>query len=334
MSTLRGICSGSLLTLMMLCTTFCATQETIRVPSRAASEPQSIQSRKHAAGAANAPKNCWLLPTRDKCMRFGEDVSDKAKNDRINTFFGMANSYSFFNQIKSIYNGASSSATVSANMASLNFSNGMQVTAGTNIQAGSSSPNPVTSGTTPTLSANSAGQATQNMLYGGTVAGAVVYPLIATGVSNLGKVGGFGTLIDFIAKEGIDVQNFKSGTSTSVTNPPSHSSAQVEGYLQFNSINLAAGTSDYGGSVFLGGSYGYSYTSHRYARDYGFGNDVNNGIGQISAGVLISGVAKIAVSRAFGPSQTFIDSTSMALTKVNNFKSWSFGISYQSPPPK
>jgi hypothetical protein len=323
---IRG-CSGLLLIFFLFLAMLCHAQQTIGVPSRAASEPRSLEKRSLAA-VGNPPKHCWLAPTRGVCMEYGGD-----KNANINTFFGTAGNYSFFNQVKSIYNGASSSATVSANLASLNFSNGMQVIAGTNVQAGSSGPNTVSSGTVPTLSATSAGQATQNMLYGGTVFGAVVYPLVATGVSNLGSAGGFGTLIDFIGKEGIDVQNFKSGTSVNVTSPPFHSSAQIEGYLQYNSVNLAAGTSNYAGSIFVGGSYGYSYTSHGYARDYGFGNNVNNGIGQISAGILISGVAKIAVSRAFGPSQTFIDSTTMALTKVNNFKAWSFAISYQSPPP-
>jgi hypothetical protein len=48
-------------------------------------------------------------------------------------------------------------------------------------------------------------------------------------------------------------------------------------------------------------------------------------------------VAKISLSRAFGPSQTYMDSTSMIQTKVNNFKAWSFGITYQqaaAPAPK
>ena len=70
-----------------------------------------------------------------------------------------------------------------------------------------------------------------------------------------------------------------------------------------------------------------------YARDYGFGKRVNNDIGQVSLGILINGVAKISVSRAFGPSQTYIDSTTMAQTTINNFKAWSFGIAYQSAAP-
>jgi hypothetical protein len=111
----------------------------------------------------------------------------------------------------------------------------------------------------------------------------------------------------------------------------------MEGYLQYNSINLAPnsapGSQNFAGSLFVGGSYGFSYISHGYARDYGFGNNIKNGMGQVSFGILINGVAKISASRAFGPSQTYIDSTTMAQTTVNNFKAWSFGIAYQSPPP-
>jgi hypothetical protein len=254
------------------------------------------------------------------------------QSDNINAFYGTAAPLSYFNQIKSIYNGASSSATVSADLASLNFSNGMQMTAGTNIQAGASNATTVSSGAVPTLSASGAAQATQNMLYGGTVLASALYPLVAAGADKVGSAGGLGMLIDFTVKEGVDIQNFKSGTSVDVNAPSSHSSAQIEGYLQYNSINLAPGSTNYVGAVFVGGSYGYSYTSHGYARDYGFGSNVNNGIGQISAGILISGVAKISISRAFGPSQTYVDSTTNAQTTVNNFKAWSFGISYQSPP--
>jgi hypothetical protein len=273
------------------------------------------------------PSSCRLFPS--KC--FG---SGPARNSNVNTFFSTDGTYSFFNQIKSIYNGASSSATVSADLASLNFPIGVEMTAGTNIQAGSSGAATVSTGTIPTLAATSAGQATQNILYGGTIFASVIYPVLATGADNLGSPGALGMLIDVIGKEGVDVQNFKPGTSTNVNAPPSHTSAQVEGYLQYNSTNLAPGASgEYAGSVFVGGSYGYSRASHGYARDYGFGDNVNSRIGQVSAGIVISGVAKIALSRAFGPSQTYIDSTSMTQTTTNNFKSWSFGITYQSAPP-
>jgi len=252
----------------------------------------------------------------------------------IQQFFGSDKALSPLNQIGSAYNGASSSATVSANLVSLIFGSGWQLVVTTNVQAGSAGVTNVPQGTVPTLSASAAGQATQNMLYGGTILLAADLPLLYYGPS-VNDGGGFGFQLDAVTREGIDVQNFKSGTTTSVTSPPSHHATQLETYFLYNSVNPPQGaTTGFAGSIFLGGSYGYTYTSHDYARDYGFGSQVNNGVGQISAGVLITNVAKISVSRAFGPTQTYIDSTSMAQTKVNNFKAWSFAITYQTSASK
>lgn len=266
---------------------------------------------------------CWLLPMKSECI---------PNSDSLNQFFGVADQISFLHQVKSIYNGVSGSDTVSADIVTLYFPVGFEISAGTNIQAGSGSSSAVSSGTTPTLSSSSAAQATQNLLYGGTVVANVSYPLIAVGASGLSQSGNFGTSVDIVGQEGVDVQNFKSGTSSSATAPPSHSSLQLEGYAQYNSTNLSQ-NGTYEGAIFLGFAYGYNYMSHGYQRDYGF-SSVNNGVGQVSAGILISGVARISVSRGFGPSQTYIDSTSMLTTKVNNFKAWSFGISYQSAGSK
>jgi IPT/TIG domain len=277
------------------------------------------------------PKHCWFIPTmRGMCQG---DATVREAN--INSFYGGIGQLTFFNQIKSIYNGASSSTTIAADLTTLNFSNGMQMTVGTNIQAGSSgTTTDVALGTIPTLSASGAGQAAQNMIFGGNVTVRAVLPVVGAGIQT-DSPGGIGGTMNFVLQEGVDLQNFKAGASTTADSPPSHSAAQMEGYLMYNSINLAPGTDSklniYAGQIFIGGSYGYSYSSHDYARDYGFGS-VNNGVGQASAGVLINKVAKIAVSRGFGPSQTYIDSTSMTRKTVNNFKSWSFGITYQSPP--
>jgi hypothetical protein len=309
---------------------YCRAQQTVRMPAKSESEESqaAVTDRLKTATKSNG---CLFLPTLAHCMK-AAGYTDR--NKFINDFYTTNGSFSFFNQIKSIYNSASASATVSADLTSLNFGNGMQVNAMTNIQAGSLSPTAVSAGTIPTLSSAGAGQATQNMLYGGTFVASILYPLVAAGVANVNKAGGFGLLVDVVGREGFDIQNFKSGTRITVAGPPSHSSAQIEGYLQYNSTNLATGSSGvFAGAVFVGGSYGYSYMSHDYARDYGFGNNVSNGIGQISVGILINNIAKIAVSRAFGPSQTYIDSTTMTQSTVNNFRTLSVGITYQSPPP-
>lgn len=278
-------------------------------------------------------KDCWLMPLLARCAGSGfSDKTRSARDSNVNSFYNTSGSFSFFNQIKSIYNGASSAATVSADAATLNFHSGLQLVATTNVQVGASSPTPVSSGMLPTLAATDAGKATQDLLYGGTFVGTVLYPLVNAGVGGLSSAGGAGLTIDLFGKEGVDIQNFKSGTNTNVNAPPSHTSAGIEGYLQYNSINLAPGSSLFAGAVFVGGSYGYSYSSHDFARDYGFGNRLSTGLGQISVGILINNVAKIVVSRAFGPSQTYIDSTTMAQKTVDNFSAWSFGITYQSNP--
>lgn len=304
------------------------TTYTYRVTATDASGQKSSPSNNRPATTAASSFVCSLFPTRPGCMNFGGDPLAA-----INAFYQTNGPYSFFDQIKSNYNGSSSSATVSADLATLNFANGMQVTVATNVQAGSSGTATVSSGTVPTLSANGAGQATQNILYGGTFVASELYPLFAAGSSKWGSPGGVGVLVDLVAKEGADIQNFRSGVNVNVISPPFHGSAQMEGYLQYNSINLAPGSQNFAGALFVGGTYGYNYMSHDYTREYGFGNKFNNGIGQVSFGILINGVAKISVARAFGPSQTYIDSTTMAQTTVNNFKAWSFGIAYQSAPP-
>ena len=284
---------------------------------------------------ATATASCLPIPLRPQCLDFGptNQQANAQISSNINAFYQTSGSYSFFNQIKSIYNGASASATVSADLATLNFPSGIQLTVTTNAQAGSAGTTTPSSGAVPTLTGSGAGQAAQNIIYGGTFVVSEVYPLVASGASKWGTAGGGGLIVDAIAKEGADIQNFKSGTNVNVISAPFHGSGQIEGYLQSNSINLLPNSQQFVGSVFIGGSYGYAFMSHGYARDYGFGTQVNNGIGQVSLGILLNGVAKITVSRAFGPSQTYIDSTTMAQTTVNNFKAWSFGIAYQSAAP-
>jgi Putative Ig domain len=277
--------------------------------------------------------NCTVLPVGAKeCVGYGA-----AKNANINTFWGTNAGFVFFNQIKSIYNGASNSETVSADIGTLNFPFGMQLNIGSNIQAGSVPPTAVSTGTVPTLSPSAAAQAAQNMLYGGTIYASGAYPILAAGGNRINSPGSWGGMLDVAAREGVDVQSFKAGTSTGLTSPSFHSSLQMEGYAQMNSTNLpTVGAGTFAGALFIGGSYGYSYTSHEYIRDYGIASPSNR-LGQVSAGVVLNGVAKLAFSKAFGPSQTYFDGTITPTpstpTTINNFKTWSFELSYQSAVP-
>jgi len=276
---------------------------------------------------------CALFPVaHESCMGSG-----LARNANVNSFWQTDGSFVFFNQVKAIYNEASNSETISADMGTLNFPIGMQLNIGTNIQAGATAPTPVSTGTVPTLSPTAAAQAAQNLLYGGTIYASSAYPLLALGGNRISSPGGWGGMLDVAGREGVDIQSFKSGTSTGATSPATHSSLQLEGYAQMNSSNVPTpGGGTITGALFAGGSYGYSYTAHQYIRDYGIKN-ASNRLGQVSGGIVLSGVATLAFSRAFGPVQTYYDGTvtptPTTTTTVNNFKSWCFQLTYQSPAP-
>jgi hypothetical protein len=277
--------------------------------------------------------NCSVFPVgRAECVGSGP-----AKNTNINTFWGTNGGFVFFNQIKSIYNAASNSETVSTDVGTLNFPIGFQLNIGTNIQAGATPPTPVSTGAIPTLSPTAAAQAAQNMLYGGTIYASGAYPLLALGGNRIDSAGNWGGMLDVAVLEGVDIQSFKAGTSASASSPSSHSNLQLEGYLQMNSTNIpTGGGGTIAGALFGGGSYGYSYTSHQYIRDCGIKN-ASNRLGQLSAGILLNGVAKLAFSKAFGPPQTYYDGTitptPTTATTINNFKAWSFELTYQSAAP-
>ena len=177
----------------------------------------------------------------------------KHRNDNINTFFGSAGNLSYFGQIKSIFNGASSSATVSADIASLNFSRGFQVTGGTNIQAGSSGVTDVSAGTIPTLSASAAGQAVQNMLYGGTIYASALLPLSSYGADSTNSTDGFGFSVNLVGREGVDIRILRLVRVLMWLHHRPHGSVKIESYLQYNSINLSPGSSQVRGRNFRWG---------------------------------------------------------------------------------
>ena len=246
----------------------------------------------------------------------------------VNCFYSTNGLFSYFNQFQSIYNAASGSTTLNAQLGSLNFTNGMQVTVGTNPQVGSANSNssaPVTGALAsgiPTLSAAAAAQAAQNVQNGGTVFGSDIFPLLFHQSNGI-------VILSTVAREGVDLQKFNN-TSVTATNPATHTFVGLQGYLQYNSSNNASNSTDPAGSIFVGGSYGYSLMNHTYSVQNGFGGRVNSQIAQLSAGILFNGGVRIAAYRGFGPSQKYIDSTSMAQKVSNNFQTWSIAIAYQS----
>jgi hypothetical protein len=166
---------------------------TVAEPVKTASSPRDFKFDVKAED-----HDCFWFPIRSKC---------NVTIPQVNAFFTTNSSLSYFNQVKSIYNGASGSATVSADIATLNFLSGMQFTATTNIQAGPSNAPPQTpnTGWLATLSSTEAAQAAQNMLYGGTAVVSMLYPVIGV-VTDQDLPGNLGFSLDFVAREGVETQ--------------------------------------------------------------------------------------------------------------------------------
>lgn len=266
----------------------------------------------------------------DLATKVFKDFGDPYKKLLVNCYYSTNSLSSYFNQFQSIYNAASGATTLNANIASLNFVNGMQLTLGTNPQvgstSGSSTPGTISPAGVPTLSSSGAAQAAQNMLNGGTIFGSDLLPILSRQSNGLITLSGE-------VREGVDLQKFNN-TSTTASNPSTHTFVGLEGYLQYNSSNNAPNSSDPAGSIFLGGKYGYGLANHSYSVGNGFGGRVNYQLAQLSAGVLVNGVIKIAAYRGFGPSQKFIDGTAKTQKIVNNFQTWSIAIAYQSSSGK
>jgi hypothetical protein len=270
-----------------------------------------------------------LLPDIDEDLaeKIYDDFGNPIRKTAVNCYYSTNTTFSYFTQFQSIYNAASGATTLNAQVGALNFSNGMQLTIATNPQVGAANSNNTTPAATatvavPTLSATSAAQAAQNVLNGGTIFGFDLIPLFS-------RQGDAMVTIDAVLREGVDLQKFNN-TSITATNPSTHTFAGLQGYFQFNSSNNAANSTGPAGSIFFGAMYGYNLMNHTYSLQNGFGGRSNTQIAQISGGVLLNGVVKIAASRGFGPSQKYIDSTSMSQTTINNFQTWSIAIAYQS----
>lgn len=175
----------------------------------------------------------WLLD-QELAAEFG--TWSGTKEEVINCYFQTSSSVSVFTQVQSIFNAASGSTTVAADIASLNFNNGTQLTLGTNVQAGSggnsSTPAPSATATVPTLSSTSAAQAAQNLLWGGNL---YVYGVLPIYFNPNAARDRWSLNDNLVVREGVDVQNF-SGSSTTFNNPTTHFNFMTDGYWQYDAI--------------------------------------------------------------------------------------------------
>jgi hypothetical protein len=262
--------------------------------------------------------------------------------DMTNAFWSQEKSFSYLNQTQFFYNTGSSSSTLKADVASMVFPGGTQLSLATNIPVGTSNSTPKstaqqalsirpgsTAASTPSMTSAQAAQATQNLVDGGNLLLRASWPLYwyAPKYMNFEASG----LV--VAREGLDIPNFN-GANTVATDPINHFNISNEWYLQFDALPAKQG-GDSQGSIFLDAKYGFDYVSTAFANQAGFVHNWNKGIlSQITGGLVFSGKLNIIASRNFGPDQTWIDTSSGAAVTENNFRSWSVGVKYATNQSK
>lgn len=316
-----------------------------------ASKAQQFTSRmstqRFTTGSKTNFQNCYKDETLAHIFpTFPTQFSADSREECIDQYYQTAQSLSYFNQIQTSYNALSASTNLGANIASYNFNNGMQLglnfsaiagssncsSSGSNSTSTTCSSSTGTQNTPPTLTTAAAAQAAQNLLSSGNVAASVLYPVFSFGDLSTDRWALKG---NFVAREGVDLQSFTIGTSTSATNPNTHFNSWLEANWQYDADPSSPGSTS-AATIFVRGMYGLNYLSSGYAREYGFMStkDVLNKQGPIaiaSVGIMVHGQYTISVSKGFGPAQYYIDSTkgNTSPTVYNNFRTLSFGITYQ-----
>ena len=262
--------------------------------------------------------------------------------DVSNAFWSQEASLSYLNQTQYFFNTGSSSSTLKADVASMVFPGGTQLTLATNISVGTSNSTPksgaqtavfartgATAASPPSMTSDQATQAAQNLVDGGNLLLRASWPLYWYEPKYLN----FEVSSLVVGRDGLDIPNFN-GANTVATDPINHFNISNEWYLQFDALPAKQG-GDSQGSVFLDAKYGFDYVSTEFAHQAGFVHNWNKGfLGQITGGLVFSGKLDIVASRNFGPDQTWTDSTSGATVTKNNFRSWSVGVKYATNQSK
>jgi hypothetical protein len=229
-----------------------------------------------------------------------------------------------FKQVNAVYNAAAGSSTVGSDLATLVFVPGFELAVAANVQTNAGASSATSTAAIPTLSSAQAAQAAQNLTNGGNLLVHATYPVYSINSSRYQLLG----LARF--RDGADIPNF-AGTNTIISNPINHFGADT--WWGWNVYALSSGGgSESGGSLFLNGSAGYSYSSHTFTQENGFGNHVQAVLGQVSGGIVFNGTISLGVQRNFGPSQTYIDSATSKQTTQNQFATWTLAISYAKKP--
>jgi len=253
-------------------------------------------------------------------------------NAQINCFYGTSSNLAFTTQAQYLYNPGSNANTVNADLTSLQFPGGFQLTlaaaakansdSGTDTtasSAGAKSPRAIAkpfdnSSSSPTSSSLS--QDIQTLTQGGNFAIKGVWPIL--------NLRGKGMQLVSVAapKLGFDVNGLGQTTPTGATDVNLNLSSET--YAQLDAIP-AKDDGESPGSVFFDYRGGWEHVSSQFASNSGLNGENSFALQQLSLGFVINGLIRLGAQRYFGPEQAYVNSSGSTAT-MNNFGKWQLSI--------
>lgn len=223
----------------------------------------------------------------------------------IQCFFGSNSGVEPLSQVQYLYGVGTSPNSISADLVSLYFGLGSQVSFGSSLTSNSTA---TSASTAPGQQAPS--QAVAQLQAGGDFYLKGTYPLFFRSVGN--KL----TLFVFNPKLGFNFSGF--GSQSTITEATEFNwNASVEGYQQIKSLVLP---NQVGGVFYVDARGGLQGVQATFARAVGLGEKTEFPMAQIGVGIAFKGFLRIGLQKFFGPSQLYSTAAGTPATTQNDFK--------------
>jgi hypothetical protein len=248
----------------------------------------------------------------------------------INCYYNTSNSLAFLTSASYQYNPAGSANTVSGDLASVQFTGGVQLTlAGTGTTSSCSSTSDTTTPTSSSCTSTSNGensntaapsleQDIQSLTQGGDFAIKALWPIYNVRAKRIQYSSIFNPRVGFTI-------NGISATATAANATNVNAYITNENYFQIDGIPAQNG-GDSPASLFVDYRWGLEYVGQSFATASMLTNNKFL-LQQISAGLVIGGSVRISAERYVGPSQVYVDSTG-TVASANNFSNWQLRVQF------
>lgn len=268
-----------------------ADKEKAQKDAEAARMNAAIEANQTCAGGRFTEVRWWLPVNYSRASETKAD--DASQTNGVTCFFGSTGPVAYVNQVQFLYGFGNSSSSVSADIASLQFDGGFQVSLGSTVTGAA----PTSSGQSTQNGQATVPQAVQQIENGGDFYLKGVWPLAFAVRRKENGDPNLTGLVAFVPRLGFNVPGVSA--QTTLTESTEHNwYVPIEMYGQYDAIG---GTGLFYGDV----RSGYQYVQPEFAAAAGLGGKSNFLLTQIAGGIQFNGLIRIGFQKFFGPAQLF-----------------------------